>query len=508
MDAQVVDVSVLHEARVVDRSQVIYRVALFALLAGSLGLRLFGLGWGIPQFNPTRMAQSAYRNSYHIDEDNYIWGLMQMRPSEGNFDVVDYHWGTLQYFLIYGALLGGEAAGIIPSPWETAFRNGNIDAMPQIYELGRLVSVAASILGVLVVVALGTLVGGRMAGLGAGVAYAIAPLPVVEAHYLTSDVLVSVLVASVVLVSALAVKHNRLALLALAGLLLGLAITAKYSGIFVAPALLVAQCLAWRVRSTQYAVPSGGTRYSALRTWFLPWLAAAGGFLIGEPYALIVPDKLLAGIRSTLDGNAMEASWGLEPPFRMVTWQLGNLAWLGLTLPLALLALAGIIVLLSRHLESLVAPWRSARRPADTRWPTTGDLLRSTDRESSLALGYSTILLVAIASILVGLAMNRVFMLRYSQPLVPLLAVAAGVGWAAIPWPVFRWTAGALAVGVAGVITLGQLSIMAGPHPANDLLAWLDSHLKPGQQVARLSAQYPPLDGGDIRLIRLDPWRP
>src|SRR5690348_11966058 len=90
------------------RPVVAYRIMLGALVLGSLALRLFAIGWGIPDFNPSRMAQSAYRNSYHIDEDNIIWGLMQMRPSEGNFDVLDYHWGTLQFFLVYGALLGGE----------------------------------------------------------------------------------------------------------------------------------------------------------------------------------------------------------------------------------------------------------------------------------------------------------------------------------------------------------------------------------------------------------------
>jgi hypothetical protein len=260
---------------------------------------------------------------------------------------------------------------------------------------------------------------------------------------------------------------------------MGLAVSAKYSAIFAVPALAVAQWFTWR--STESKGRAHGTLYSVLGTWILPWLAVAGGFLIGEPYALIVPDKLLAGIQSTVEGNAMDAAWGLEPPFRMITWQLGNVGWLGLTLPMALLALGGLAVM----------AWRVVRRTAD-------DGTRAA----------SVIMLVAIAGIVVGLGLNRVFMLRYSQPLVPLLAVAVGIGWAAIPRTGLRWVVGAVAVGVAGVVTLGQLSIMAGPHPANELLAWLDSHVKPGEQVARLWPEYPPLDGGAIRLIRLDPWRP
>jgi hypothetical protein len=104
--------------------------------------------------------------------------------------------------------------------------------------------------------------------------------------------------------------------------------------------------------------------------------------------------------------------------------------------------------------------------------------------------------------------LNRVFMLRYSQPLVPLLAVAAGVGWAAIPWRGARRLAGAGAVAAAAVITGGQLALLVGPHPANDLLAWLQPRLAPGQQVARLWPEYPVLDGTRYGLIRLDPWRP
>jgi hypothetical protein len=64
-------------------------------------------------------------------------------------------------------------------------------------------------------------------------------------------------------------------------------------------------------------------------------------------------------------------------------------------------------------------------------------------------------------------------MLRYTQPLIPLLCVAAGIGWAAIPFRALRAVAGTIALLVASVITLGQLSLMAGPHPADDLSAWM-----------------------------------
>ena len=121
----------------------------------------------------------------------------------------------------------------------------------------------------------------------------------------------------------------------------------------------------------------------------------------------------------------------------------------------------------------------------------------------------SWIILAALAGLIFALALNRVPMLRYSQPLIPLLAVATGISLVAIPKRFLRWTSAALAIVVAGVITLGQLSIMAGPHPANQLLAWLETNFMPGQTVAQIWPEYPPLDGaGEYRLIRMDPWNP
>ncbi len=120
----------------------------------------------------------------------------------------------------------------------------------------------------------------------------------------------------------------------------------------------------------------------------------------------------------------------------------------------------------------------------------------------------SSVVLAAILGLTIGLALNRVHMLRYTHVLLPLMAVCAGVGWAAISPRVLRWGLGLLGVVVAGWITLGQLSMLAGPHPANSLLSWLNGNLRPGDRVARLWPEYPVLDSRNYRLVRLNPWRP
>jgi hypothetical protein len=467
-----------------------YRLLLFGLVLMSLGLRIFAIGWGIPDFDPARIATSNYRNSYHIDEDNFIWGPMQMRPAQGNFDVVDYHWGTLQFFLVDGTFLAGESLGIVPTPWETAFQDGEIDAVGKLYVIGRLVSVLAGVIGTLLVVALGSLVAGSIGGLVGGAVYATMPLAVVEAHYLTNDVVMSVLVLGSVLCAVLAVQRKRLRWLLLAGLLLGLGVADKYSAIFATPALLVAQFLYLR-QDTGVRTKS---RWHGAFTFVAPWAGLVLGFVVGEPYVIFVPEKIVAGIQTTVQGNATDLTTGFQQILGMLRWQAENVAGLALTWPMALLALGGVGVLL----------WSTSRAvPIVNRERTK----RPSGAPSPPAAAW--IILGALAGLTFGLALNRVPMLRYSQPLLPLLAVAAGVFVVCIPTRILRWTTAALALGVAGVITLGQLSIMAGPHPANQLLAWLQSHLQRGQTVAQIWPEYPPLDGaGEYRLIRMDPWNP
>ena len=462
-------------------------LALFLILAGSLALRLVGLGWGVPALDPATLAHSPYRTTYHLDEANYLWALVQMRPAAGDWDIRDYHWGALQFYLIDGVLLGGEAVGLIPAPWEAAFRDGDAAALPRLFLLGRLVSVAAALAATAAVVALGTALGGRRAGLAAGVAYTITPFAVVEAHYLTGDMTMSALVAGAVLAAVLAAGSGRGRLLLLAGGLLGLATAAKYSGLGAAPGLLVAQWAIWRT-------PGAGRGPGARGALALgPWLALAGGFVLGEPAAVLAPGEVLVGLQNAAQANALDPAYGAKGPLAMLGWQAYHLAGQGLTWPLAALAVGGLLVLGA----ALVIPRRRAgHAPA----PPPA-------RPGARRAG-AGVLLAALLGLAAELALNRVFMLRYSQPLVPLLAVAAGVGWAAIPRAGWRTAAGALAATSAGVITLGQLSLLTGPHPADGLPTWLVAHVGPGQQVARLWPAYPVLDEIRYRLVRLDPWRP
>jgi hypothetical protein len=498
-------------------------MAVGALLAVSLALRLVGIGWGIPHYDTALMPYTEYRHSYHLDEGKFLLGLAHMEPSVGNFDVSLHHWGTLQFYLIYGALLIGSVVGAVPAPWEGAFLAGDVDALPMMYLLGRLVSVFMGVAGTLVVIALGKALGGWRAGLGAGAAYVVTPLAVVGAHYLTNDITMSALLVGSVYAGVRAMQTGNGRWLFGAGLLLGLATSAKYSAAFGAFALVVAQ-MGFLVNERQSAVStmdgsdsSGeGSGQSTLRRTIkmltLPWLGAVIGFLLGEPYALLTPHILQEGLEQASKGNALDPSQGLGPPLEMLGWQVRNLAEFGITLPLALLAVGGVGVLALRGRQTTDdrrqgAESRGQKAEGSQAISITHHASRFTPRPS-FVLRPSSIVITALLGLVVGLALNRVHMLRYTHVLLPLAAVCAGIGWAAISPVLLRWGVGAVALAVAGWITLGQLSMMAGAHPANSLLSWLQANLRPGDEVASLWPEYPLLDERKYQLVRIDPWRP
>ncbi len=482
-----------------------------ALLSLSLLLRLVGIGWGIPHYDPAVMPYTDYRHSYHLDEDNFLWSLALMEPLKGNFDVSIHHWGTLQFYLIYGALLAGSLLGIVPAPWEGAFLAGDVNALPWMYVLGRLVSVLMGVLATLVVFGLGRSLGGWRAGLVAGLAYALSPLAVEGAHYLTNDITMSALLVGSVYAGVRAVQTRDGRWLFGAGLLLGLATSAKYSAAFGALALLVAQIGFWTSERSTAPSGAGGPRQSRLQraviVALLPWLAAVTGFLLGEPYALLTPHILQEGLQQASEGNAFDPSQGVGPLLEMLGWQARNVAEFGMTLPFALLAVGGILVLLLRMRGGAARTQQGGSFQRDAlKQHGVRDIV--TGYASHFTCQPQSVVLAALLGSIIGLALNRIHMLRYAHVLLPLLAACAGVGWAAISPRLLRWAAGTASVAVAGWITLGQLSMFAGPHPANSLLSYLQANLHNGDEVARLWPEYPVLDRRKYKLMRLDPWRP
>jgi hypothetical protein len=187
-------------------------------------------------------------------------------------------------------------------------------------------------------------------------------------------------------------------------------------------------------------------------------VALLAGFLVGEPYALL--------------------------SFR--EWASANLAIaarIGTAAPEAY----GLPSLLGRHVAQLtmygLGPLGLAAALA------------------GLARG-DRVLRLAAAGLALTLALSRFPMGRYELPLLPFLAVAAGLALARLGWIPL-----ALVLAPPLAYSLAMDAALFGAHPYARAAAVIETRAPAGGSVARLWAEYPPLDAGRFTKLPLaDPF--
>ena len=290
-------------------------LGLAAVLGGGLGLRLWGIGEGLPY-------------AYNADEaDHFVPHAVKMFEQHSLNPHYFANPPAFTYVLHYlFALWYGGSAGV-----RHAF-----DAHPgDVYTLAR---VAAAVLGTAalwLLYATGARLFGRGVGLLAAAIEAVAFLPVFYAHLALNDVPALAPLTLSLLGSAGVLRKGRLRDYLLAGAGLGLACASKYTaGIVLVP---FAAALAARYLQAQ---PEAGR--SALRGIALAGGAALVAFLIANPYALLDFKSFHSGLvhQSTLSAEA-QGKLG-APKDGGFAYYLWSLTW-GLGWVPALAALGGAL---------------------------------------------------------------------------------------------------------------------------------------------------------------------
>ncbi len=252
-------------------------VLLLVVLAAVL-LRVWGLGWGPPGAGALHPGEWTWQviDSLSFSDPTFpgIW-------TQAFFSLA----ALLKGFL---SLLAGVAQLLL----------GHVRSLAE-------VGISARIAGRLTVAMLGSLqvvlvyVLGRRyfdsvaTGLLAAALVAVSPLMVAHSHYLALDVPLGLAVLGCMWAAYVMVDRPRAAVMALAGLILGLTITTRASGVLVAPVLAGAYVLAVRV-----ARP-------ARSRWALIWPAAfagglVAGLLLGYPGFLLRADQTEQVLQSSL----------------------------------------------------------------------------------------------------------------------------------------------------------------------------------------------------------------
>jgi hypothetical protein len=431
----------------------IARLVLAAAVAAGVCMRLVGLGWGIPR--PLPPEATAFRSSYHFDEDKYLGGIARTAPGRGDFDVRDLHWGTLQFYLVWGALEAAQTAGYLTQPWRAAFRDADPENLPRLYRTGRAVSAAAGILTLAVVFLAGRGLRGPDAGLAAAALVAASPLHVVNSHFLTSDVTMTLLLTAALALLLASLDSRSARPLVAAGFLLGLAIAAKYNAAVVAPL--------WPVRDLLDRARPGWPTLAG-------YAAIAAGFALGEPYGVArFPDLLRALHHEYVTGPSAAAAFLPSVP-GLAASQAVALAFYGLGVAGALAALAGI-----------------AR-----------GFGRSRPKESLL---FGATLLLCL-----GVVAARWPLVRYTLPLVPCLALFAALALSRVENPRARLVLAAAFSIPPLLFSAAQVALLTRPHPNEQARDWIEREAPPGARIGQLWAEAPLLDRRRFELRPLEPF--
>lgn len=341
------------------------------------------------------------------------------------------------------------------------FTNTNWHAYDNAYKVGRPLSVIFDTLTVLLVFLIGRRIGGPRVGLLAAYVAALTPLTIQLAHFFTTDSWLTFFVTLSIYCSLRAAESGAARWFLLAGASFGWAMACKGSVFTLASVVAVAIVYSlWRLAGT-------GERRFGIATAAAERIALVGGaaflaFAMFEPYALLRPDVYRASletqaqiVRGTFDVPFTRQYIGTTPIIyqieQLVRWEVGPVS--------AVLAAIGAVILLVRQRRGLQA----------------GAIL----------------LLTWLAIYGVVISIPEAKFIRYLAPIVPVLAILAGLSldsiWAWISRRFDRRIGlGFAALAIAGIGLWGASfsSIYAQENTRLEASAWIYANVPTGSVLS------------------------
>jgi 4-amino-4-deoxy-L-arabinose transferase-like glycosyltransferase len=350
-------------------------VLLVLIVAAGAAVRFYNLGWGAPYYH------------FHIDEHFVFAGALEIRRDFINA-------GEASKFFMYSPLPMYLLIGV-KETWEALFGPLNLaDKADGItfMVMGRAISAAFGTATIPLVYLIAVRVSGRTAGLIAAALTAAGVLHLRDSHFFSVDVSLTFFSILAWLAMIHMVLSGTTRTYVFTGLAVGGALLCKYSAAFLLPIALLAHLLA----------PGRPARGDPAGTWVrwlvrgaIPGAVAAVTFLVFDPFVILSFDKFRADIAELVTGpmsGEIRAIWGAQfTNIHPRTFWFTNILWWGLGPAFEIWSLAGVAWLL----------WRR-------------------DRLALMAAAFPIVYYLVAGRTILPFA-------RYGVPLVPALAVAAGV---------------------------------------------------------------------------------
>jgi hypothetical protein len=419
------------------------RLLLALILALGLGVRLWGIGFGLPN-------EAARPDERHLIGYTLTMGGNHLDPGFFNYPSLYLY---LLLFVYGGYFAVGRAFGHFHSVSDVVREYAL--APGTLYLLDRILVALLGTATILCVYAVGTRAVCRRAGLLAAFFTSVAYLHVRDSHFGTVDVPLTFFTTLATLAMLGAEAEPTPRRFALAGFVAGLAVSTKYNAVaLLAPLVLL------HLR----AVPAGGARRRAADV-LLTLAAMVGGFVVGTPFSVLNRSKFLADASFELLKKS-----GERPAIDLGTGWIRHLAFTlpaGLGLPLLAAALVGMVV-----------------------------GLRARPRLASVLLAFPL-------AWWAGVGMSRYVYARYAVPLVPSLclfaawALEAGLARAQLraAWNKRAAAAAgvAIALGVAApsvfrVVEFDRL--VTRPDTRVLAAAWIEDHAPSGASLGFVGPEY------------------
>ena len=345
-------------------------ILLFIAVALGLGLRLYGIKWGLPD-----AAHPGY--SYHPDEVLHL--IFARMLIDGEIIGKQFMYGGTFYFTVLNAYyFFAERLGDLL---------GGVNSFANTILLGRYFHTAVAILTILMAYQCGRVFFGRAAGVLAAIMLAIIPAHILCAQRMRPDEIAAFLTTIMMLQSwwlMSADEEKRLKFYVFAGLTLGVAIALRFSLVTMIGAPVAAHVFISKSKNAAEILRSFLDRRLAVMLG-----AAALGYALASPHTFIYPEWFMQGMKIQWKYQSSPFLDAVDngPGIYQYGWTMLHEA---LGYPLYFLALVGVVLALVRRSQADIV---------------------------ILAAGVPYFILTTFTSWVV---------VRYTLPLLPLLAILAG----------------------------------------------------------------------------------